>query len=129
MSSRGPFSVLASASTSTSASTSGVLGAAASSSSNALHGNRSVFVSDALRRRLTDLRLKGQNQFCADCEASEPLWAAVELGVLVCKECANVHKELVTCPTVQSLSSEKWTSAQVQVHHMIACNSMMVTRF
>lgn len=34
------------------------------------------------------------NDKCADCGASEPDWASLNLGVLVCIECSGVHRNL-----------------------------------
>lgn len=34
------------------------------------------------------------NDRCADCGASEPDWASLNLGVLVCIECSGVHRNL-----------------------------------
>jgi len=36
------------------------------------------------------------NQFCADCGASNPDWASINLGILVCLECSGVHRNLGT---------------------------------
>ena len=34
------------------------------------------------------------NDTCADCGASDPDWASLNLGVLVCIECSGVHRNL-----------------------------------
>ncbi|XP_043695346.1 ADP-ribosylation factor GTPase-activating protein AGD4-like isoform X2 [Telopea speciosissima] len=34
------------------------------------------------------------NDFCAECSASEPEWASLNLGVLLCIECSGVHRNL-----------------------------------
>ena len=34
------------------------------------------------------------NDKCADCGTSEPDWASLNLGVLVCIECSGVHRNL-----------------------------------
>ena len=34
------------------------------------------------------------NDVCAECGASEPDWASLNLGVLLCIECSGVHRNL-----------------------------------
>jgi Arf-GAP with coiled-coil, ANK repeat and PH domain-containing protein len=40
------------------------------------------------------LRKVDGNNFCADCGASEPDWASLNLGALLCIECSGVHRNL-----------------------------------
>jgi hypothetical protein len=49
----------------------------------------------AIRKRLQTWA-KSQNRTCADCTRSNPTWASVNLGVLVCLECAGRHRSLGT---------------------------------
>ncbi|KAJ6823684.1 ADP-ribosylation factor GTPase-activating protein AGD3 [Iris pallida] len=45
------------------------------------------------------------NHICADCSASEPDWASLNLGILVCIECSGVHRNLgVHISKVRSLT-------------------------
>ncbi|CAL1536628.1 unnamed protein product [Lymnaea stagnalis] len=32
------------------------------------------------------------NRFCADCSAEDPHWASINLGIVMCKNCAGVHR-------------------------------------
>lgn len=34
------------------------------------------------------------NDTCADCGASEPDWASLNLGILICIECSGIHRNL-----------------------------------
>lgn len=38
-------------------------------------------------------RVYGNNK-CADCGASEPDWASLNLGVLICIQCSGIHRNL-----------------------------------
>jgi hypothetical protein len=40
------------------------------------------------------LRKVAGNDICADCGATEPDWASLNLGVLLCIECSGVHRNL-----------------------------------
>jgi hypothetical protein len=40
------------------------------------------------------LRRVDGNTICADCGASEPDWASLNLGALLCIECSGVHRNL-----------------------------------
>ncbi|XP_078683304.1 arf-GAP with Rho-GAP domain, ANK repeat and PH domain-containing protein 1-like isoform X3 [Branchiostoma floridae x Branchiostoma belcheri] len=34
------------------------------------------------------------NKYCADCGSPDPDWASVNLGVVVCKQCSGIHREI-----------------------------------
>lgn len=51
------------------------------------------------------LRKVAGNDICADCGATEPDWASLNLGVLLCIECSGVHRNLgVHISKVRSLT-------------------------
>ncbi|CAD6218586.1 unnamed protein product [Miscanthus lutarioriparius] len=51
------------------------------------------------------LRKVAGNNSCADCGASEPDWASLNLGVLLCIECSGVHRNMgVHISKVRSLT-------------------------
>lgn len=61
-------------------------------------GGQSVKPMELLRKVL------GNNK-CADCDAPEPDWASLNLGILVCIECSGVHRNLgVHISKVRSLT-------------------------
>lgn len=49
--------------------------------------NRADSVSRILRE------IPGNDQ-CAECSASDPDWASLNLGILVCIECSGIHRNL-----------------------------------
>lgn len=58
------------------------------------------------------------NRHCADCRASRPDWAAVNLGVVICKQCAGQHRALGSgISKVQSLKLDTsvWSNEIVQL--------------
>ncbi|CAD7942078.1 unnamed protein product [Amoebophrya sp. A120] len=49
------------------------------------------------------------NQECADCDARAPRWASVNLGCLVCIDCAGIHRHLgVHISVMKSVTLDKW---------------------
>jgi hypothetical protein len=74
--------------------------------SKAIHLNISVGTSNitpaeraellAQQKRMDDeVRLASPaNTVCADCNASQPDWASINLGILLCIECSGVHRSL-----------------------------------
>ncbi|RDX66719.1 ADP-ribosylation factor GTPase-activating protein AGD12, partial [Mucuna pruriens] len=64
--------------------------------SNPFKANLVLLISMSLtgKRRLKDLLLQKDNQFCADCNAPDPKWASVNIGVFVCLKCCGVHRSL-----------------------------------
>ncbi|XP_007564194.1 arf-GAP with Rho-GAP domain, ANK repeat and PH domain-containing protein 1 isoform X2 [Poecilia formosa] len=58
------------------------------------------------------------NSFCADCGAPKPDWAAINLCVVICKQCAGEHRGLgPSISKVRSLKMDKkiWTEELIQV--------------
>ena len=43
---------------------------------------------------LKQLRALPANKECAECQTSPSTWASVSLGVFVCMDCAQVHRNL-----------------------------------
>ena len=64
---------------------------------------------------LSELQRVEGNDACADCGEPHPGWASVNLGVLICTQCAGVHRSLgVEKSFVLSLSLDDWTLEQVK---------------
>jgi len=55
------------------------------------------------------------NDVCVDCPKKHPTWASVSNGVLLCLECAGVHRGLgVDVSFVRSLTLDAWTDKQLR---------------
>ncbi|KAG8588137.1 hypothetical protein GDO81_005885 [Engystomops pustulosus] len=64
---------------------------------------------------LSELLLREENKYCADCQAKGPRWASWNIGVFVCIRCAGVHRNLgVHISRVKSVNLDQWTQEQIQ---------------
>ncbi|KAM4700566.1 stromal membrane-associated protein 2 [Discoglossus pictus] len=64
---------------------------------------------------LSELLVREENKFCADCQAKGPRWASWNIGVFVCIRCAGVHRNLgVHISRVKSVNLDQWTQEQIQ---------------
>ena len=49
------------------------------------------------------------NGLCADCDQLNPTWASLNLGALICMDCASLHRNLGThLSRVRSLELDEW---------------------
>ncbi|XP_043919137.1 arf-GAP with coiled-coil, ANK repeat and PH domain-containing protein 3 isoform X4 [Protopterus annectens] len=49
------------------------------------------------------------NDQCCDCGQSDPRWASINLGIILCIECSGIHRSLgVQCSKVRSLTLDSW---------------------
>ncbi|KAH1097878.1 hypothetical protein J1N35_014799, partial [Gossypium stocksii] len=86
-------------------------------------GNRAESVSAVLRE------IPG-NDVCAECNAHEPDWASLNLGILLCIECSGVHRNLgVHISKVRSLTLDVkvWEPSIVELFRTLGnayCNSI-----
>lgn len=56
------------------------------------------------------------NTACVDCEASNPDWASLNLGVLMCIECSGIHRNLGShISRVRSLDLDEWPPGHLSV--------------
>ena len=64
------------------------------------------------KRILNAIRENASNRVCADCGRPDPEWAVVNWGLVVCKDCSGVHRDLgVSYSKVRSLKMDEdiWT--------------------
>uniref|UniRef100_A0A8C1L0P6 G protein-coupled receptor kinase interacting ArfGAP 2a n=1 Tax=Cyprinus carpio TaxID=7962 RepID=A0A8C1L0P6_CYPCA len=56
------------------------------------------------------------SEVCADCSSSDPRWASVNRGVLICDGCCGVHRSLGRHNSqVRHLSNTSWPPTQLQM--------------
>ena len=71
---------------------------------------------DIFKNRLDEIMRHPDNQLCADCGARAPRWSSVRLGILICTNCAGIHRKLGThISFVQSLTIDKWKLEWVEL--------------
>ncbi|XP_051891298.1 ARF GTPase-activating protein GIT1 isoform X3 [Pristis pectinata] len=63
------------------------------------------------------------NEVCADCSASDPGWASINRGVLVCDECCSVHRSLGRhISMVKHLRHSSWSPTLLHMVQTLASN-------
>ncbi|KAJ8961517.1 hypothetical protein NQ318_014767 [Aromia moschata] len=56
------------------------------------------------------------NSHCVDCDAANPDWASLNLGVLMCIECSGIHRNLGShISRVRSMDLDEWPPGNVAV--------------
>lgn len=62
-----------------------------------------------------ELKSNPDNNFCFDCDAAQPQWAAVLYGTFVCASCAAEHQALgPRISRVKNLEDEGWTATELK---------------
>lgn len=70
----------------------------------------------AIDSMLLDRRLLAANPVCVDCGNPNPIWASLNLGIMMCIECSGVHRSLgVHVSKVRSLRLDAWTKHSVEL--------------
>eukprot|EP01104_Vermistella_antarctica_P017040 TRINITY_DN595_c0_g4_i1.p1 TRINITY_DN595_c0_g4~~TRINITY_DN595_c0_g4_i1.p1 ORF type:complete len:1318 (+),score=282.36 TRINITY_DN595_c0_g4_i1:226-4179(+) len=55
------------------------------------------------------------NRACVDCGSPDPLWASINLGLLMCIECSGIHRSLgVHLSQVRSIELDRWAPDTVE---------------
>lgn len=63
-----------------------------------------------------DVLKRPENRKCADCEAHDPRWASINLGILICETCCGIHRNLGThISRVKSVKLDEWKPEWVAI--------------
>ena len=67
---------------------------------------------------LDNMRENQSNHYCADCGAKDPHWASINIGIVLCKNCAGIHREFdPKVSRVKSLRMDTtiWTPSLIEM--------------
>ncbi|RWS24940.1 Centaurin-gamma-1A-like protein [Leptotrombidium deliense] len=79
------------------------------------------------KESIQGIRTVAGNGFCVDCDAPNPVWASLNLGVLMCIDCCGIHRNLGThISRVRSLDLDDWPPGHVSV--MMALGNYSVNK-
>ncbi|EGC33922.1 hypothetical protein DICPUDRAFT_153940 [Dictyostelium purpureum] len=71
---------------------------------------------DAVNKEVLKALLKlKENSQCADCQAQDPSWASVNLGIFLCIVCSGIHRSLGThISRIKSVELDSWKAAEIE---------------
>ncbi|XP_074653859.1 arf-GAP with coiled-coil, ANK repeat and PH domain-containing protein 2-like isoform X2 [Tubulanus polymorphus] len=68
------------------------------------------------KSRLASILQIGGNEMCCDCQAENPRWSSMNLGITLCIECSGIHRSFgVHMSKVRSLTLDAWEPEQLKV--------------
>ncbi|XP_064552157.1 ARF GTPase-activating protein Git [Drosophila montana] len=69
----------------------------------------SASASNSSRRKMSRSKSRLQTEVCGDCGATDPSWASINRGILLCADCCSVHRSLGRhISIVKSLRQGNW---------------------
>jgi len=72
--------------------------------------------SSCIHPELKKLMTIPSNKKCAECNASNPLWASVNLGIWICITCSGIHRSLGShTSVVRSVEYDIWTEENIEI--------------
>ncbi|CAF1172445.1 unnamed protein product, partial [Didymodactylos carnosus] len=62
-----------------------------------------------IKEKIEHVRKMPGNERCCDCDAGNPEWASINLGIILCLQCCGAHRGLgVSLSKVRSLHMDSW---------------------
>ena len=69
------------------------------------HNMKNLFTTYPHYKEINKLLQQPQNKHCADCNAANPTWTSINIGVFVCINCAGIHRQLgVSLSKIKSIT-------------------------